>query len=73
MDTTTIGGEGQVEASMNDIETLKRHVEEARHNVAVARMSLRKAEEALEELISLYSNTMVRQYGDSGLGEQYEH
>ena len=73
MDTTTIGGEGQVEESMNDIETLKRHVEEARHTVAVARMSLRKAEEALEELIGLYSTTMIQQYGDNGLGEQYEH
>ena len=73
MDTTTISGEGQVEESMNDIETLKRHVEEARHTVTVARMSLRKAEEALEELIGLYSTTMIQQYGDNGIGEQYEH
>lgn len=63
MDTTDI----------TDLELLKKHVEEARHTVIVARSALLKAEEALEELIGVYSNTMVRQYGDSGLGEQYEH
>ena len=60
-------------ADITDLEVLKKHVEEARHTVSVARMSLRKAEEALEELIGVYSNTVVRQFGDNGLGEQYEH
>ena len=56
-----------------DLATLKINVAKARHTCAVAKSALAEAEQALEELLTIYTNQLIYHHGDTATGIGHEH